>query len=115
MTKKKPEALNFRTEVRRAAAEASIEVNEYERALVLGQVAELLAAHPQIGGRVAFKGGAIMRLIDGSPRLSRDLDASLVSGRPITEARSTSRPASTGAIPCAANPKRGRSRSLDER
>jgi predicted nucleotidyltransferase component of viral defense system len=84
--KKTGDVPNFRTAVKRAAADASVPVNDYERALVLGQVAELLAAHSSIGGRIAFKGGAIMRLIDGSPRLSRDLDASLVSGRPITEA-----------------------------
>ncbi len=79
------DAPNLRTGVRRAAAEANVDVNDYERAIVLGQVAELLALHPQIGGRIAFKGGAVMTLFDGSPRLSRDLDAVLVSGGRITE------------------------------
>ena len=87
------EAPDFRTAVKRAAAEASVPVNDYERALVLGQVAELLAAHPGIGGRIAFKGGAIMRLVDDSPRLSKDLDASLVSGRtPRVDGREAQHP-----------------------
>lgn len=85
-SRKQAEAPNFRTGVRRAAEEANVAVNEYERALVLGQVAELLAAHPRIGGKIAFKGGAVMTLFDESPRLSRDLDAVLVSGGRITEA-----------------------------
>jgi hypothetical protein len=84
--KQRQPAPDFRTGVRRAADEANVAVNDYERALVLGQVAELLAAHPRIGGRIAFKGGAVMTLFDGSPRLSRDLDAVLVSGGRITEA-----------------------------
>jgi hypothetical protein len=84
-SRKREDAPNLRTGVRRAAAEANVAVNEYERAIVLGQVAELLALHPQIGGRIAFKGGAVMTLFDQSPRLSRDLDAVLVSGGGITE------------------------------
>jgi hypothetical protein len=84
--KQRHPTIDFRTGVRRAAEEASVAVNDYERALVLGQVAELLAAHPRIGGRIAFKGGAVMTLFDGSPRLSRDLDAVLVSGGRISEA-----------------------------
>lgn len=83
--KKASDAPNLRTGVRRAAAEANVAVNDYERAIVLGQVAELLALHPHISGRIAFKGGAVMTLFDGSPRLSRDLDAVLVSGGRITE------------------------------
>ncbi len=85
-SRKRQEAPNFRTGVRRAAEEANVAVNEYERALVLGQVAELLAAHPRVGGKIAFKGGAVMTLFDESPRLSRDLDAVLVSGGRISEA-----------------------------
>jgi hypothetical protein len=44
-----------------------------------------LAAHPQIGGKIAFKGGAIMRLVEDSPRLSRDLDAVMVAGGRVRE------------------------------
>src|SRR2546422_4258701 len=36
---------------------------------------------------LAFKGGAIMTLIDGSPRLSADLDAVVVSGRAIRDSQ----------------------------
>jgi len=38
-----------------------------------------------MGVAVAFKGGAMMRLVDQSPRLSRDLDSSELRGRPIRE------------------------------
>jgi predicted nucleotidyltransferase component of viral defense system len=81
----KGEKINFRTEVQRAAADANVKVNEYERALILGQIALLLTSHPGIGRRIAFKGGAIMTLIDGSPRLSRDLDGVMVAGGRIDE------------------------------
>jgi Domain of unknown function (DUF1814). len=82
----RPERPNLRREVVRAAETASVPLDDFERALILGQIAGLLAAHPKVGGRVAFKGGAIMNLIDGSPRLSRDLDGAMVTGRRITEA-----------------------------
>ena len=84
--RRKDATTDFRTDVVRFADKAKVSVNEYERALVLGQVADLLAEHPRIGGRIAFKGGAVMTLFDDSPRLSRDLDAVLVSGERITEA-----------------------------
>jgi hypothetical protein len=38
-----------------------------------------------LGQVLAFKGGAIMTLIDGSPRLSADLDAVVVTGRAVRE------------------------------
>lgn len=41
--------------------------------------------HPAIGPLLAFKGGAIMTLIDGSPRLSADLDAVVVTARAIRD------------------------------
>jgi predicted nucleotidyltransferase component of viral defense system len=66
-----------------AAKAANVPLDDYDRATLLGQVAELLSRHPDFGRRIAFKGGAIMRLVDGSPRLSRDLDGVLISGRPI--------------------------------
>ncbi len=78
--------VNLRTEIVRAAENASVPLDDFERALILGQIAGLLAAHPKVGGKVAFKGGAIMNLIDGSPRLSRDLDGVLATGGRLTEA-----------------------------
>ncbi len=77
---------NLRTEVVRAADTATVPLDDFERALILGQIAGLLAAHPKVSGKLAFKGGAIMNLIDGSPRLSRDLDGAMVTGGRITEA-----------------------------
>ncbi len=64
----------------RAAQQLGVSVSELERATILGQVADILLAHPSIRGRIAFKGGAIMHLVDGSPRLSADLDGVLTSG-----------------------------------
>ena len=78
--------VNLRTEIVRAAENASVPLDDFERALILGQIAGLLAAHPKVGGKVAFKGGVIMNLIDGSPRLSRDLDGVLATGGRVTEA-----------------------------
>lgn len=52
---------------------------------MLGQVAGLLLAHRQLKDNLAYKGGAIMHLVDGSPRRSNDLDASAVSARPVKE------------------------------
>lgn len=51
---------NLRREVVRAAETASVPLDDFERALVLGQIAGLLAAHPKVGGKVAFKGGAMV-------------------------------------------------------
>jgi hypothetical protein len=85
MSSRKPPPINFRTTVRRAAEDANVPLDDWERAQILGQIAGLLAAHPKVGGKVAFKGGAVMHLIDGSPRLSRDLDGALISGGKVTE------------------------------
>lgn len=79
------ERITLRKQVIRAAEQASVPLDDYDRAIVLGQIAGLLAAHEKVGGRVAFKGGAIMHLIDGSPRLSRDLDGVMAAGGRITE------------------------------
>jgi hypothetical protein len=94
MTKPRRALIDFRRDVIRAADEASVEANDYERAIVLGQLATLLAAHPRIAARIAFKGGAIMTLVDDSPRLSRDLDGVMVSGGRVDE--QTVRDALTG-------------------
>lgn len=76
-------APNLRKSFIRAAAVLGVPVEDAERALILGQIAELLVAHPRIGRALAFKGGTIMRLVDRSPRLSRDLDGSAVAGQRI--------------------------------
>src|SRR2546428_6633588 len=70
---------------RRAARQLGVSASDYERADILAQVAELLMRHQAIGEMLAFKGGAIMTLIDGSPRLSADLDAVVVTGRALRD------------------------------
>lgn len=72
-----------RVSVVRIAEQLGVGVNDWERAQILGQVAALLIADPRIGNAIAFKGGAITHLIDGSARLSGDLDVVVVSGRPL--------------------------------
>jgi hypothetical protein len=84
VTKKTP--LTMRQQVVQAAKDADVPIDDWDRAQVLGQLAGLLAAHPSIAGKIAFKGGAVMHLIDGSPRLSRDLDGVLVAAGRVTEA-----------------------------
>lgn len=49
------------------------------------QIADLLVRSPAIGQFLTFKGGAIMTLIDASPRLSADLDAVVVTGRAVRD------------------------------
>lgn len=75
-----------RQEVVRAAAAEAIPTAEIDRAHVLAQVAELLLAHPKLERNLAYKGGAIMHLLDGSPRKSNDLDAHAVTAGPIKAA-----------------------------
>lgn len=70
---------------RRAARQLGVGASDYERADILAQIAELLTRHVALGRVLAFKGGAIMTLIDGSPRLSADLDAVVVAGRAVRE------------------------------
>jgi len=68
---------------RRAARQLGVSASDYERADILAQIAELLMRSAALGPMLAFKGGAIMTLIDGSPRLSADLDAVVVTGRAV--------------------------------
>lgn len=70
---------------RRAARQLGVSASDYERADILAQIAELLMRSAALGEMLAFKGGAIMTLIDGSPRLSADLDAVVVTGRAVRD------------------------------
>jgi hypothetical protein len=76
---------NLRQKAIQTAKQANVPLDDWDRAQVLGQIAGLLAFHPKIHGLIAFKGGAVMHLIDRSPRFSKDLDASLVAGGHVTE------------------------------
>ena len=78
---KKAAPPDLRREVIRAAREADVPLTVYDRAIILGQVAALLADHPRIGPVIAFKGGAIANLVDGSPRFSKDLDSHVAHAR----------------------------------
>lgn len=77
--------LHGRREVLRAAASANVHPEEIDRARVLGQIAGLLLAHPRLKDNLAYKGGAIMHLVDGSPRRSNDLDANVVTAIAVKE------------------------------
>jgi hypothetical protein len=81
-----PEAAPSRRELfRRAARQLGVSASDYERADILAQIAELLMRSAALGQMLAFKGGAIMTLIDDSPRLSADLDAVVVTGRAVRD------------------------------
>ena len=81
-----PAAAPSRRELfRRAARQLGVSASDYERADILAQIAELLMRSAALGQMLAFKGGAIMTLIDGSPRLSADLDAVVVTGRAVRD------------------------------
>jgi Nucleotidyl transferase AbiEii toxin, Type IV TA system len=86
MTTPKRPSVTQRQAVKALADTSGIALDDVDRAIVLGQIAEFLAASSKVGGRVAFKGGAIMTLVESSARLSRDLDSSLVmhTGRRVT-------------------------------
>jgi len=78
-----PAPPTFRKAVVEAARQVNVPVDDFERATILGQLAALLTKHPRMKTGIAYKGGAIMRLVDNSPRLSRDLDGAAVSGTAI--------------------------------
>ncbi len=82
----KKQTVTVRQRVRALAATSGLPLSEVDRAIVLGQIAELLAKSPRVGTKIAFKGAAVMRLVEKSPRLSRDLDSSLImhTGRRVT-------------------------------
>lgn len=86
MSKPKQPGVTRRQAVKALADATGLPLNEVDRAIVLGQIAEFLAKSPKVGGRIVFKGGAIMTLVESSPRLSRDLDSSLVlhTGKRVT-------------------------------
>jgi predicted nucleotidyltransferase component of viral defense system len=76
---------DLRSVVIKAAEQANVPFEDVDRAQILGQIAWLVAAHPKVAGRIAFKGGAIMHLVDSSPRLSRDIDGAMVVKERVSE------------------------------
>jgi predicted nucleotidyltransferase component of viral defense system len=75
---KRRKVITFREDFVRRAQDVNVPPNDYERAFILAQIADLLIADKRIENQIAFHGGTIMRLIDNSPRLSRDLDGVFV-------------------------------------
>lgn len=86
MTSKRPrQILTQRQAVIRAARAAKVDPEELDRAAILGQIAAFLTQHRYIGRKIAFKGGAVMHLMDGSPRFSGDLDGVVIAGKQIRQ------------------------------
>lgn len=92
--KTKPVGPTFRTELKRRADDLGVGQEDLERALVIGQIAGLLIKDPGLAGKLAYKGAAVLRLIDKSDRLSRDLDSADIRGERI-DARLVMRALST--------------------
>lgn len=55
-----------------------------DRALIIGQIAGLLVKDDALKGKLAHKGAAVLRLVDKSERLSRDLDSADIRGQRVT-------------------------------
>jgi len=73
----------FRTELKRRATDLGVASEDFERALIIGQLAGLLVQYPGLKGKLAHKGGAVLRLVEKSERLSRDLDSADIRGQRI--------------------------------
>ncbi|HEV8654415.1 MAG TPA: nucleotidyl transferase AbiEii/AbiGii toxin family protein [Candidatus Limnocylindria bacterium] len=84
----------FRTELKRRANDLGVPSEDLDRALIIGQVAGLLIKEGALKGKLAHKGAAILRLVDHSQRLSRDLDSADIRGQRVT-ARAIDRALST--------------------
>ena len=69
MTRKRRVVVTRRQVARAAAREARLTPEQFDQALVLGQLAELLAQDSRLG--------------HSSPRMSADLDVAVRSGRPV--------------------------------
>jgi predicted nucleotidyltransferase component of viral defense system len=81
--KRRRDVVTQRQEVAQAALAAHVDPEELDGAAILAQMAFFLTQHPRIGQRIAFKGGAVMKLLDGSPRFSGDLDGVAIAGKPV--------------------------------
>ncbi len=83
--RKAPAGPNFRTDLARRASAVGIATEHLDRALVIGQIAGLLAQDKTLKGNIAHKGAAMLHLVNRSPRLSRDLDSADIRGRAVDE------------------------------
>lgn len=80
----KPQGPTFRAQLKVAATAFGVKPEDLDRALIIGQVAGLLSKDPTLRGRIAHKGAAVLRLVDKSQRLSRDLDSGDIKGQRVT-------------------------------
>ncbi len=76
----KPAGPTFRTELKRRATDLGVASEDLERALIIGQIAGLLVQDASLKGKLAHKGAAVLRLVEKSERLSRDLDSADIRG-----------------------------------
>lgn len=81
--RRKPQAPTFRTALKRAAVAFGVKAEDLDRAMIIGQIAGLLSKYPALSGRLAHKGAAVLRLVDKSERLSRDLDSGDIKGQRV--------------------------------
>lgn len=82
---RRPAGPNFRTDLVRRAAAIGIAAEHLDRALVIGQIAGLLAQDKALKGNIAHKGAAMLHLVNRSKRFSRDLDSADIRGRAVDE------------------------------
>lgn len=81
----KPAPPSFRGEVVRRAVTLGVKPEDLDRALIIGQIAGLLAKDAALKGRIAHKGAAMLYLVNSSRRLSRDLDTADIHGNEMDE------------------------------
>lgn len=62
-----------------------VKPEDLDRALIIGQIAGLLAKDAALKGKIAHKGAAMLRLVNLSQRLSRDLDTADIRGQRLEE------------------------------
>lgn len=84
-SRRRPAPPTFRTEVVRRAANLGVQAEDLDRALIIGQIAGLLARAPALRGKIAHKGAAMLHLVNLSQRLSRDLDSADIRGQRLDE------------------------------
>jgi|GEM_PF-2544373 len=84
---RRPKAVppSFRAAVTRRAVTLGVKPEDLERALIIGQIAGLLARAPALKGKIAHKGAAMLHLVNLSRRLSRDLDSADIRGQQLDE------------------------------
>lgn len=81
----RPAPPSFRTQVVKRAAALGVKPEDLDRALIIGQIAGLLAKDSTLRGKIAHKGAAMLHLVNASRRFSRDLDTADIRGQRMDE------------------------------